>query len=509
MKKTLFFLFSVIVAIGVIFAIGATNDVKAQSASVGLGGWSWSSNIGWISLGSTTPTATYQVRKDNATNLLSGYAWSPTIGWITFDRASLASCPNAPCEARFAGNNMIGWARACAVFASGCAGATKNINGDELGGWDGWISLNQQSTAPVYAGQNGYGGDTYGSAIAYGGKLDAQNHLSGYGWGAVVGWIAYDAFQDTDICRHPYALNQGQPLPCQFPPNPPQCLDPVATNFLGPIPCRYDVIICPETGLPGVCPTALSLALQAKNANGVYNPATNIFSDTDSITLEATVAANGPNAGEYTCSVGNDYGESAAFETSVQNTGTTLVARNQLPGSLAGRDYKYTLRCERTGGTRDESFSTETYFTVKTPPPPPTPDFTISASPSTVSMKFINPTATSSRSIITITRIAGFNATVHLDVDKDASTIPLATTSALKYKFYNRGESPSSAAPSLDGVNVGNSSTSSSFDFYLNSTTAFNTHNGIIYIRASGGGINKTLQVKLNASPTEPDFEEF
>lgn len=117
----------------------------------------------------------------------SGYAWSSNYGWIKF--GGLSGFPSGPGttsdNAKMNGNNLSGWARACAVFHSGCSGdyyhgngtVNNNLTGNQsniyLGGWDGWISLR---------------GTGYGVTLN-----PVSNTFSGYAWGGsdVTGWINF------------------------------------------------------------------------------------------------------------------------------------------------------------------------------------------------------------------------------------------------------------------------------------------------------------------------------
>ncbi len=95
----------------------------------------------------------------NNSGLFSGYAWSSNAGWISFgcgqsngaggilcsENSGAPDYPSGAGTSPFGPrvdltNKLVGFARACSVFASGCSGPLRDIL--ELGGWDGWISLN-------------------------------------------------------------------------------------------------------------------------------------------------------------------------------------------------------------------------------------------------------------------------------------------------------------------------------------------------------------------------------
>jgi len=148
----------------------------ALADNVGLTGFAWSSNIGWIQMdGHTDPVV---VNSDNKS--LSGFAWSSNTGWIKFNPdgpfptvagdGTTASVATLVAPTTGTVHKLVGWARACSVFQSGCSGALKT----DTGGWDGWISL---------IGNN------------YGVKFDnngTNTNFAGFAWGAdVLGWIDF------------------------------------------------------------------------------------------------------------------------------------------------------------------------------------------------------------------------------------------------------------------------------------------------------------------------------
>jgi len=207
-------------------------SVQAAKADHNVWGWAYSSNIGWISFNSCncdngcaptgedfksdggagcpsagTPISNYGVNVDTSTGVFSGYAWSSNIGWISFNSNtnpkypidSLFGCPSGDCKAWTDYNavpkKIMGWARACSVFASGCSGGLKPTT--STGGWDGWIRLNgsnygvwiDENVNPIQFHQYAWGG----------------NETNG-DWTkkAVVGWISFNCKEGGivggDIC---------------------------------------------------------------------------------------------------------------------------------------------------------------------------------------------------------------------------------------------------------------------------------------------------------------------
>lgn len=153
------------------FFLGASS---AFADTYELTGWAWGSDnnasqgqcggalppcaaegVGWISFNSKTEGSSqdYKVTVDSVTGDFNGYAWSPNIGWITFSSIAMQKCssnsgdtcpPGPPpvANVNLSASGQIpvtGWARACAVFVSGCSGALRPDS--QRGGWDGWIRL--------------------------------------------------------------------------------------------------------------------------------------------------------------------------------------------------------------------------------------------------------------------------------------------------------------------------------------------------------------------------------
>jgi len=128
----------------------------------------------------------YGVEINNLTGVISGYAWAgggteggvnkPTIGWISFEPASIAGCPTAPCQASINIDTGVisGWARACSVFQAGCSGALKPQSA--LGGWDGWIRLKD---------------GLYGTLLSYL-VIPAEFNQWAWGGGVNIGWLSFN-----------------------------------------------------------------------------------------------------------------------------------------------------------------------------------------------------------------------------------------------------------------------------------------------------------------------------
>jgi hypothetical protein len=150
-------------------------------------GYAWSSNIGWISFSCENEFNlgegnNFGIDINNINKTLSGYAWSSNIGWISFNSESVVGCPGGgDCNPRIeeldaSTNKIVGWARACSVFSSGCSGDLKS--NDERGDFTGWIELHDV-------------------------RINTDGSISGWAWGgggsgvteeerkenATIGWI--------------------------------------------------------------------------------------------------------------------------------------------------------------------------------------------------------------------------------------------------------------------------------------------------------------------------------
>lgn len=175
-RATLLRTFFSIVFASIVFFLGASVVSAATYEIVGFG---WGSDdgsvggdcafppclaggLGWVSFSNKSDgtAVPYGVRIDSTTGDFSGYAWSSNIGWVTFNAFEMQKCttnlgdncppgpaPKANVVVTVDGTGIItggtgkvtGWARACAVFVSGCSGAIRSD--DQTGTWDGWISL--------------------------------------------------------------------------------------------------------------------------------------------------------------------------------------------------------------------------------------------------------------------------------------------------------------------------------------------------------------------------------
>ncbi len=162
---------SYIAILALILGAFALYKPLVHASSNDVTGWWWSSNTGWISLncldggvgGAKVCTdSSYGVKMIPGGDL-QGYAWSDNIGWIQF--GGLVGFPSgdgstsANAHMDQSTGKLTGWVRATRAMNPG-----PDVN--DLGGWDGWISLDGNKyqmtfdkTTGVSTGGFGWGGD--------------------------------------------------------------------------------------------------------------------------------------------------------------------------------------------------------------------------------------------------------------------------------------------------------------------------------------------------------------
>lgn len=181
--------------------------------------------LGWISFSNKSDGTAipYGVFIDSITGDFSGYAWSSNIGWITFNAFEMQKCstnvgengpPIGPCPSGPApkanvvvsvdgtgaitgGSGIVtGWARACAVFVSGCSGTVRSDL--STGTWDGWISLSgagygmrMHTTLLKFLGPgpNAFNPTPPFCPTCYAWGGDMLGATSGFGWGINLGGL--------------------------------------------------------------------------------------------------------------------------------------------------------------------------------------------------------------------------------------------------------------------------------------------------------------------------------
>jgi len=206
--KILFVLVLVFAGYNTVKAAAYNCAYDATHKCVDLQGYAWGADntpfggVGWINFnnttsGSNTSTGTdYKVTFDRWTKFLTGYAYSERYGYIkfgsfgnTYPNSNGCNIPSdavddGNCNAQISEVNgsyyLIGYARFCFVYQSGCSGAVRPDN--ELGGYDGWIAFKGTNVGVTYNTSNG---GTF-NGFAWGGGSASKSN-SNYGSGA--GWI--------------------------------------------------------------------------------------------------------------------------------------------------------------------------------------------------------------------------------------------------------------------------------------------------------------------------------
>ncbi len=191
-----------VAVLAVVSAVRLDVTSFASAAAVPFSGWAWGATdagggIGWTSFnceqGGSCPASDYKIERQDD-GALTGFAWNDAIGWIQFNPPQDSKYPNgypeAPYEpARLAVTNspatgdggLVGWARACSVFRSGCSGQLLAMG---TGGWDGWIKL---------SGSTDGGGDDYGVSYTASTKRFANS-----AWAGELGWIEMSSVSADD-----------------------------------------------------------------------------------------------------------------------------------------------------------------------------------------------------------------------------------------------------------------------------------------------------------------------
>jgi len=158
--------------------------------------------VGWISLNCANVgecgDGDYEVVV-NTDFTVAGYGWiggnsGLAYGYVRF--GGVSGCPGGgDCQARVVEKTddqfeFEGWARACAVYVSGCSGALKTSS--QRGGWDGWISLSCENTG-------GCGTSNYSVKIAKEGNFSSNS----YAWGSdVMGRLTFSLTTIDEPCTY-------------------------------------------------------------------------------------------------------------------------------------------------------------------------------------------------------------------------------------------------------------------------------------------------------------------
>jgi hypothetical protein len=160
-------------------------------------GWSWSSNIGWVSVNNinqNTSLYSYGVTIDSSRNL-TGYAWSPNIGWICFGSTCSGTAPDGAASWALLGSDeytpqVYGWARALSFSTGNNGWISFNCQSDGVhparnvcgtSNYKVWTTLNSPAPPPPnYDGQ--FQGYAWNCAGITSGTCTPANYETGFGW---------------------------------------------------------------------------------------------------------------------------------------------------------------------------------------------------------------------------------------------------------------------------------------------------------------------------------------
>jgi hypothetical protein len=289
---------------------GASGGTVTIDSAGALHGYAWTPNMGWIKFdpagpypgsvpsGNTLPTSPISPSNPPATPATASPAngnpntMKPAPGGTPAPSSPSGNSSNpkeTPAKAKssflpsfslfnkafaasigsginLANGQWYGWARACAVFQSGCQGALNSS--DITGGWDGWISF-------------------IGSG--YGVQSDLQTGAtSGWAWGGdVLGWITFDDVklilgQNLPICTDGIdndvdgLIDSADPDECPIPPAA-WCGDGIDNNGNGLI----------DNLDPTECPVGVNPA-NPNGPSGTNGPTATLTADDNSIVCPKT-----------------------------------------------------------------------------------------------------------------------------------------------------------------------------------------------------------------------------
>lgn len=275
----------------------------------------------------------YSVQADNA-GLVSGLAWAtappgPTgirngTGWITFNKADLAGCPTAPCEARFSktANRMWGWAR---FYSSNIAFS----DNPSLPVTSGWVYLGPPAGAlalspmPVVPSEARSAPSVLASLFDVRGTFSSVASLIRSVFGAVGPVPAPAAFDFTISAQNRSGIQGGSVsnsiVASRTAGNPP--IDgPVAVFSATNLPVGVTASFSPTGCLP-TCSTTMNINIGAAVAPGVYTVGVsgtyNTTVRTTTFSLTVVEPAGGGGAGAF------DFSLSATGRSVIQGSSVT------------------------------------------------------------------------------------------------------------------------------------------------------------------------------------------
>ncbi len=185
---------------------------SSQLAHVGSGyewgdlrGWSWSSNIGWISFNGNDAGAGGGIHHVYAaTSTVSptvaafrGYAWSSNVGWISFEPGDITGCPldstyDTPVSQGGKGANLpTGITEKCTPRVDTSTG--------HISGWARVLSMKNENPATGWLQLSGTNHESRGGGgVTYD---PVSKSITGSAWEPLVlGWVSFDLkLGDPDV----------------------------------------------------------------------------------------------------------------------------------------------------------------------------------------------------------------------------------------------------------------------------------------------------------------------
>ncbi len=310
MKKFLFLFFVFFGIFGFLnFSNAAEYNCNGSQKCVDVQGYLWGADngtnppggIGWINLNNTSSGsdtangADYKVTFNRDTWEFTGYAYSENYGYIKFGGLSNFPSGNEACVTNVKGGDdcdvhmikntngsyeMVGYARFCFVYETGCSGTLKPSN--ELGGFDGWIGFKGTNFSITYStSTNSFQGYAWG-----GGSGDPNN--SEYGQG--VGWIKFISRVSCDVSTGKDCLSDNS--------------KPIVTLTATPSKPNYTQDVTIDWDITGVasCDTVTVYSSPA-NTNWDNTAISNLSDNKNIGTLSGT-----PNIFGLTCTKGTETG---------------------------------------------------------------------------------------------------------------------------------------------------------------------------------------------------------
>ena len=507
----------VLLLAAIMFASGFSFKSASAVNSHNMSGWAWSSDAGWIafncnSIGSgqdlngdticdTGPDYGVTIDTTQTPSPMSGYAWS-SIGWISFNSSELTGCPDGTCLAQLdsvAGGvrKMSGWARACAVFVTGCSGALKTDG--SLGGWAGFISLSPKV------------GDTiaYDPAVncrvapgsvppgCFGVRMDTTggnaNNFSGFAWGdEVLGWINFAPLV-TGVA--PVALQNGVTATLSS-----TLLTDGATTLTwngfgttGASPCAltsspatpsWDNPAVASTGSKIISPLVATTFTVICTGNSTMSPPANVAINPPVITLFSS-NINPANPNQSVNITTTEAGGFSPVMSCVKGgawSGTTGQGTNVLAVTVGASDTSYTLRCTDAGGQTTPLKTLVVTVNV--------PNFNVNAPAAAMLVSFVSdkPETTANKATVGVNAVTGFATPITLSLLPNTASCT-SGSSAVTAHFGSRTGAATAQI---------SSPYSATQDLYVTFTSAVSAGTCTVTLRAVGS--TKTVDTPITVT---------